>query len=897
MGNSYRMITRRTDRKLKRSGSAAIAGAGWLSAAGAIFNLGGSGGSDSVRQRRRLRQRGNARGFPKAGASGAGTRTRGTRAPGGGGVGAGGLCIERWKYGRLIGGLVDARKFGTVVFGTERIPLACLGEYLVMFAHSLVGRPVSEWEVLSHHLKAVGGCAADFAGVFGCAEAARAAGQLHDIGKCSAAFQAYIAAPRGEATGGRRGPDHSTAGARAVIATYPHPVGRMLAFGIAGHHAGLADAEDLDRRLDVSEYPIEPHHGWHAHSGEPPSPAHLTPARKYDASEHRGFSEAFLTRMLFSCLVDADFLETEAFYARAKGEPVERGGFAEIKTLRDRLQRHMDDKCAASPASSINALRDRVLDHAVGKATLPPGLFTLTVPTGGGKTLASLSFALEHAVFHAMKRVIYVIPYTSIIEQTAQVFREALNTTADVLEHHATFDWEAAAARFGAAGADDEGPGGVDKLRRAAENWAAPVVVTTAVQFFESLFANRTSRCRKLHNIAGAVIVLDEAQTLPIHLLRPCMAALDELCRNYGASVVLCTATQPALRTKDGFKAGFKIDDDRELAPEPQALYAALKRVTVETLAMPATDAVIADRFSEQPQMLCIVNSRSHARSLFETIRDLPGAMHLTTLMCPRHRRAVLQTVRTCLDPNNPQPVRLVATSLIEAGVDVDFPEVWRAAAGLDSIAQAAGRCNREGRLTMGRTVVFVPADNKPPRAVEAYWQATRSVLRRHDDLLGLESIKAYFSELYWQKGAEALDAVKVDGRPGVLAAIGERAREFSFPFQGIADAFRLIDEIMVPVIVPWRADASDDDATHLLGRIASMDRPRAVDLRRLQQYTVSIPRKARDVWLAAGVLRCVHPALGDGLLRFDDLAHYRPDTGIDVGAMWLRSAESNMIA
>ncbi|MDR3533710.1 MAG: CRISPR-associated endonuclease Cas3'' [Rhodopila sp.] len=766
-----------------------------------------------------------------------------------------------------------------------------------MFAHSLDGQPISKWERLSDHLAAVAGRAANFAAVFGWPEAARAAGQLHDIGKCSVAFQAYISAQRDGATGGRRGPDHSTAGARAAVAIYPHPAGRLLAFGIAGHHAGLADGKELDRRLD-DEYAIQPHDGWQAHSGEQPAAALLVPPTDFDFRHNKAFTAAFLTRMLFSCLVDADFLETEAFYARAKGEVVERGDFAGIVPLRDRLRSYMVDKRARAPASSINALRDRVLDHAVGKAALCSGLFTLTVPTGGGKTLASLSFALEHAVFHGMDRVIYVIPYTSIIEQTAQVFREALDTKDDVLEHHASFDWEAAGAmKDPVIGADDEGPGGVDKLRRAAENWDAPIVVTTAVQFFESLFANRASRCRKLHNLANAVIVLDEAQSLPIHLLRPCMAALDELCRNYGVSVVLCTATQPALRAKDGFEGGFKIDEDRELAPEPQALYTALKRVTVETLPEPVADTVIASRFSEQPRMLCIVNSRAHARGLFETIRDLPGATHLTTLMCPRHRRAVLQTVRTRLDPKNPQPIRLVATSLIEAGVDVDFPEVWRAAAGLDSIAQAAGRCNREGRLAMGRTVVFVPADNKPPRAVEAYWQATRSVLRKHDDLLGFESIKAYFGELYWQKGAEALDAVKVDGRLGILAAIAERVRDFSFPFRSIADAFRLIDEIMEPVIVPWQSDPSDDDAKRLLAQIAAMDRPRAVDLRRLQQYTVSIPRKARDTWLAAGAVRPVHPSLGAGLLCFEDLAHYRPDTGIDVGDTWLRSAESNMIA
>jgi CRISPR-associated endonuclease/helicase Cas3 len=764
-----------------------------------------------------------------------------------------------------------------------------------MFAHSLDQRPKGEWEPLSHHLAAVGRKAADFAAIFGLAETARVAGQLHDIGKCSAAFQAYITEPRDETAGGRRGPDHSTAGARAAAAAYPGPLGRLLAFTIAGHHAGLADAKELDRRLAV-DYAIEPYEDWQFHSGALPARVALAPAREFTASGHKGFTESFLTRMLFSCLVDADFLETEAFYARAKGEPVERGSHASIEELRDRLQIHMANKCTQSPTSSVNTLRAQVLDHAVEKAALPPGLFTLTVPTGGGKTLASLSFALEHAVCQGMRRIIYVIPYTSIIEQTAQVFRDALNAPDDVLEHHASFDWELAAmSKEGVAKADDEGPGGLGKLRRAAENWDVPVVVTTAVQFFESLFARRTSRCRKLHNLAGAVIVLDEAQTLPLHLLHPCMAALDELCRNYGASVVLCTATQPALREKDGFKGGFKIGEDRELAPDPKALYVALKRVSVETLTEPVADAGVAARFAEQPQMLCIVNSRAHARTLFDTIAVQPGATHLTTLMCPRHRRAVLENVRTRLKTD--APVRLIATSLIEAGVDVDFPEVWRAAAGLDSIAQAAGRCNREGRLAMGRAVVFVPAEAKPPRALEAFWQATRPVLDKHEDLLGLDAIQAYFRELYWQKGDEAMDALEVDGRRGVLAAIRERHRDFSFPFRSIADTFRLIDDVMEPVIVPWKADAHDDDADRLLRLVASMERPRAADLRRLQQYTVSIPRKARDAWLAMGALRPVHLALGDGLLTFADDAHYRADTGLDIGDLGLRSAESNLIS
>lgn len=753
-----------------------------------------------------------------------------------------------------------------------------------MFAHSLEGRPVSEWETLADHLSAVGLQAREFASVFGWGAAGELAGRLHDIGKMSAEYQAYIAQPRAETEA--RGPDHSTAGAREAYRAYGKFYGQLLAFVVAGHHAGLADGGRLIDRLDPA-YEIKRYDGWRIHAGLLPTVADLTPTQLPKAGAPRGFSEAFLTRMIFSCLVDADFLATEAFYDKAENRVSQRGGFVSLPDLLTRLQSHMTQMKAGAADTSVNRLRSQVLNHAIDKAALEPGLFTMTVPTGGGKTLASLSFALEHAVRHGLRRVVYVIPFTSIIEQTAAVFQDALKTRRDVLEHHASFDWETAGA---ADDTDDEGRNGVSKLKKSAENWDAPVVVTTAVQFFESLFASRASRCRKLHNLAGSVIVLDEAQTLPVDMLLPCMAAVDELARNYNASVVLCTATQPALKRTDGFKSGLDIPPERELAPDPPTLYRALKRVTVEALAEPVADADITARFAEQPQMLCIVNSRAHARALYESICHQPGAVHLTTLMCPRHRRTKLHIIRARLVAK--EPVRLVATSLIEAGVDVDFPEVWRASAGLDSIAQAAGRCNREGRIKSGRTVVFTPLDAKPPRSVESFWQATRGVMRTHaDDLLGLDAINAYFRELYWQKGREALDAREVDGRRGVLAVIGERARDMTFPFRSIAEAFRLIDDVMAPVIIPY-----DEDAKSLLAAVRGADRPLSVHLRRLQQYVVGIPPKARDGWLLRGALTPVHPALGDELLMFADLAHYHDETGVNLADMNIRSAEANMI-
>lgn len=791
-------------------------------------------------------------------------------------------------------------RLGMILVLTNIVPL---GGYL-LYAHSLPDKSKEKWEPLAHHLAAVGDRAAEFAQVFGLAEAARIAGRLHDIGKCSAAYQNYIAQPAADGVQ-TSGPDHSTAGARVASTAYRGPLGRMLAFAIAGHHAGLADAENLKGRL-TEAYRIEPHNGWEAECGVLPDIRALTPSRHSQPGVDKGFTAAFLTRMIFSCLVDADFLETERFYAEANGEIVSRGGHAGLHILRDRLCAYMERLQSSAKPTPVNILRKQVLDHAIAKAERSPGFFTMTVPTGGGKTLASLSFALEHAVRHGLRRVIYVIPFTSIIEQTAGIFRDALNTggnSDNILEHHASFDWD---QTRDLGNADSEGPNGVEKLRRAAENWDIPIVVTTAVQFFESLFAKRTSRCRKLHNIAGSVVVLDEAQMLPNHLLRPCMAAMDELQRNYGTSIVLCTATQPALRkcdealiNKKGKNLGLDIEAARELAPDPHRLYSEFKRVEVEYRADATMDAQIADRFTEQAQMLCIVNSRGHARALFETIRTLPGACHLTTLMCPRHRRARLEDIRARLAAN--APVRLVATSLIEAGVDVDFPEVWRAAAGLDAIAQAAGRCNREGRLDRGRVVVFTPAEAKPPRELEAFWQAARPVLRAcgggsNADLLGLGAIHSYFRTLYWQKGDAALDAAEVNGRPGILAALRERADTFDFPFASIAEAFRMIDNPMEPVIVPWKADRDDNEAEAALNRIAGMERPLARDLRTLQQYTVSIPSKVRHGWLAAGVLRTVHPALGSGLLCLDDLSHYRADTGLEIADPQSRSAESNVI-
>ncbi len=770
------------------------------------------------------------------------------------------------------------------------------------YAHSLDDRPESDWEPLSHHLTRVGSRAAGFTAPFGASTLALAMGLLHDIGKASDSYQAYIR--RGRVPGGPKGPDHSSAGAKQACVIYGNGLGRLMAFGIAGHHSGLMDgdghgASDLNGRLTKT---LEPHDDWRDHTIGLPAAAdlHASIAPPKANAIDRTFSAAFLPRMLFSALVDADFLETEGFYAQAKGEePPPRGGTLtpdHRDTVRTFLARH---RKADTP---VNRLRSEILDHANGKAALPPGLFTLTVPTGGGKTLTSLSFATEHALTHGLARIIYVIPFTSIIEQTAKVFREDVALGDAVLEHHSSFDWDKERPGTG-NDAEEEGAAGLAKLRRDAENWDAPIVVTTAVQFFESLFAARTSQVRKLHNLAGSVIILDEAQSIPVPLLRPCMAAIDELAKNYGATVILCTATQPALRTQDGALPktsegaveGLDISDERELAPDPQGLYEKLRRVAVEWRREPVRDADVAARFADQPQMLCIVNSRSHARTLFEAIRGQEGAVHLTALMCAKHRRAVLQELRGKLLAG--LPVRLVATSLIEAGVDISFPEVWRAAAGLSNIAQAAGRCNREGRLAgLGRTVVFEPADHKIPPMIAAFYQPARNVLRREGiDVLGLDAIRDYYHWLYWEQGYAALDAAPLDGVPfPIIPAIRDTARAAAFPFARIARAFRMIDDVMDPVLIPW-----DDTARAAIAALRHADLPPRGVQRTLQQYVVPVPAKIRASLIGRGLELIKPHQYGD---RFVVMAEEKPgelpplydrEMGMRLDDPLLRSSDS----
>ncbi|MFC0710241.1 CRISPR-associated endonuclease Cas3'' [Azorhizophilus paspali] len=556
--------------------------------------------------------------------------------------------------------------------------------------------------------------AAEKAGIFGGQQLAGIAGLLHDLGKYTDEFQRRIG-------GDLIRVDHATRGAMLAVERYG-PLGRLLAYAIAGHHAGLANGRDPGERSTLEERlkglglpPLLAQ--WQAEIQLPERPQ-LPPIT--GRKERIIFQQAFLARMLFSCLVDADFLDTEAYYDRIEQRPSRRSARPSLPHLQQALNTHLAGFRADSP---VNRIRADILGHVRQQAVQEPGLFSLTVPTGGGKTLASLAFALDHAIRHGLRRIIYVIPFTSIVEQNAAVFRKALGAFGEqaVLEHHSAFSDNRAQDRQAR-----------DKLRLAMENWDAPIIVTTAVQFFESLYADRPSRCRKLHNIAGSVIILDEAQTLPLRLLRPCVTVIDELALNYRCSPVLCTATQPALQAPE-FRGG--LQGVRELAPQPEQLFQQLARVQVRQVGI-LSDAALQQRMAEREQVLCIVNNRRHARVLYESIADSDGARHLTTLMCARHRSQVLAEVRQRL--RDGLPCRLVATSLIEAGVDVDFPTVLRAEAGLDSIAQAAGRCNREGLRALEASEVLVfqveNPDWKAPQDLRQFAQTAREVLRNTTD-------------------------------------------------------------------------------------------------------------------------------------------------------------------
>lgn len=743
------------------------------------------------------------------------------------------------------------------------------------FAHSSLNPDKSDWQPLSAHLQGVATLASQYASAFHASEMAHIVGLVHDLGKYTIKFQARL-------SGSPERTDHATAGAQELFKRYLD-LGKLLAFAVAGHHAGLANGIDeghdrstLISRLDKKIESLDA--VWQSEINLPDTVAQpqLLPSH---AEKREGFQCAFLLRMLFSCLIDADRTDTNRYALSLKGKQPPKNEYASLEALRAKLNAHLNSFASKASTSELNLLRHSILTHARAQAVLPPGLFSMTVPTGGGKTLSSMAFALDHAASHNLRRVIYVIPFTSIIEQNAKVFKDALGELSNaVVEHHSAFDREALTKDLPPKTKADY----TDKLRIAMESWDAPIIVTTAVQFFESLFADRPSACRKLHNIAGSVIILDEAQTLPLKLLRPVMAAIDELARNYRCTVVLCTATQPAMLKEHGFHNG--LENVREIAPDPENLFVKLKRTQIQSLGV-QTDEQLVAHLRDHSQVLMIVNNRRHARKLYNEISNQPGAYHLSTLMIAKHRSTMLNEVRKKLLAG--EPCKLISTSLIEAGVDVDFPRVYRAETGLDSIAQAAGRCNREGKRLLSESIVSVfesPDWPAPPELAQLSGNM-RTVLRNHQgDLLSPQAMQLYFKHVYNGKGTE-LDS------KNILKMHSDHASKLTFPFQNIAKAFTMIESHLLPVIVPC-----DKEAEQLINDLRFADSVGSI-ARRLQPYLVQVPKAGFDALRSAGAISCIEPQkYGDQFWRLENMDLYDKQAGLTWDKPEFINAESTVM-
>lgn len=721
------------------------------------------------------------------------------------------------------------------------------------------------YEAVKDHLSEVAEMASEFAMPFGVGDWAYAAGLLHDVGKYSDQFQRRILF---------NGPrvDHATAGAFALAHDSLGLNGNYLSYCVAGHHGGMPDGDKLIQRFSEFERGDKPSADvW---CDEVPMPQVMPPAQlvsdfsevdKAKVEDELRYRLAFLTRMTFSCLVDADYLCTERFMNNEARESLSQSS---IESLRDRHESLLSG--FYPPTGKLNTLRCGLLDECLGAAYKPRGIFTLTAPTGAGKTHAFMRFALNHAVANGMRRVIVAQPFTALIEQTADVYR-AVFGSENILEHHSNFDYGAELLLEKSSKVAD---GIGDRLRLAAENWDAPIVVTTNVQLFESLYSNKPSRCRKLHNIAGSVIILDEAQALPSSYLIPCIKVLAELVRNYGCSVVLSSATQPVLDKyldAEGYAA-------TELCQDVPALFSALNRVTYERLGR-VSDDELAEKLLEQESALCIVNSRKQALNLYELLKGgLSDDRHifcLTTLMYPQHRKAVLRQINDCIKQLG-QPCIVVATSLIEAGVDLDFPTVFRAVSGVDSMVQAAGRCNREGKLDPADSHVYLFESGEKyviPPEVRERADVSRGVLGNGSGIepvqIGAPAIvHSYFEQLVFFKGEDALDKKKV------VKSLSEYAMPQGMPyipFDSVAQEFKLIEDGSYQVIIPGDEIVAELDALKL--GVATRS-----DMRSLARHSVSLYEHDLKALLQSGDV-----AKEGTSFVLANASKYSFETGLDV--------------
>ena len=749
-------------------------------------------------------------------------------------------------------------------------------------AHVRKDEKTGQWSKhdLNDHLQKVANRSQKFAQLFGSGDWAYVAGLWHDLGKFLPDWQKYIRKKTGydedahiEGYGGR--PNHSTAGAVLTMERFTnHPAARILAYIIAGHHAGLpdwyhqsevggalesrlyADSTNVDRQLDVSEL--------NQIRSLPKVQKYLSvslpksiPLAIKNLSEMESEREHFhlWIRMLFSCLVDADFLDTEAFMN--PGHATQRGQCPSIQELSNKFDRYMTGKqsnLGKNADKPINIQRRKILEQCREKAELSPGFFTLTVPTGGGKTLSSIAFALRHALKHGKQRIITAIPYTSIIEQTAKVYKygtdddvaikaaiengKVLFGEDAVLEHHSNID------------PDKES----NKSRLASENWDASIIVTTNVQLLESLFASRTSSCRKLHNLVNSVIILDEAQILPPEYFKPTLSVLRGLVKHFGVTIVFCTATQPAFCGKIGHgQTVFQgLTEVVDIIENPRDFEQPFKRVEIVSsdLNKFMDWDEVADNLRQHPQVLCVVNTRKDCRDLHAL---MPAeTVHLSANMCGEERSERISFIKNKLKTG--EDIRVISTQLVEAGVDIDFPVVYRALAGIDSIAQAAGRCNREGKLKeegrLGQMVIFQPPKPAPVGLLRKGEDAAKSIFRtKNVQELDPDLYSEYFKQFY--------ASVNDFDKPRFSERLVKESGEFKLQFRTFAQDVKLIDDTSQQGIIVWY-QGKERNSLELIDYLRRHGPERWIT-RKLQRFIVNVPRQLFYNLFNEGHLEEVH--------------------------------------
>lgn len=695
-------------------------------------------------------------------------------------------------------------------------------------------------QTLKEHLENVAALCGEYAECFGACEMGYCCGLMHDIGKYSKEFQERI-------RGSEIRTDHSTAGAK--VCWERRGLYALLSYCIAGHHAGLPDtggAGDTGSRGTLSgrmRKKVDSYQEYEKEVGIPPINIPDFQPLSYQTvkQDQAGFFLSLMIKMLFSCLVDADYMDTERFMTGGINHRISGDS---IDVLYERLNNHIAEWLNNHETHTINGRRTEILKNCLEMGDGEKGLFRLTVPTGGGKTVASLAFALTHAKKHKMDRVIYVIPYTSIIEQNASIFRDILGED-NVLENHCNVEYES----------EEE----LNPMQLAAENWDKPVIVTTNVQFFESIFSNKPSKTRKIHNITNSVIIFDEAQMLPNDYLKPCIAVIEQLVCYYRSTVVLCTATQPAL--KKLFSTDIKI---KELCPRMEEQFRFFKRVNMENLNKISEEELI-ERLEKETQVLCILNRKKRVQEIYEKIKE-EGVFHLSTAMYPAHRKRILCRIRERLEKR--ERCIVISTSLVEAGVDLDFATVFRQMAGVDSIIQAAGRCNREGKRPVeeSKTYVFqfdkkeyVPGQRKQMEVAEC-------LLEDGNNPEDLKIIQYYFEMLYHFRG-DGLD------KKHIL----EVFKPNDFPFAKVSKEFRLIEENTRTILI-----TREEEAKNIYEELKIRGITKKL-MRKMGKYCVNVYENEFQKMFAAGMLREISEDMKENYFVLREPEKYTEEMGLPL--------------